>query len=104
MMTQLQHSCKIEKDVKEELKSELEKKKNVIYQLTEETTMLQYQLKQAQEQKTTVMGEKDMLNATVERLKQNVNQLRMSSRDDQQSNEQIGRLEREMEKIKLEKA
>jgi hypothetical protein len=33
--------------VKEELKSELEKKKNVIYQLTEETTMLQYQLKQA---------------------------------------------------------
>jgi hypothetical protein len=50
------------------------------------------------------MGEKDMLNATVERLKQNVNQLRMSSRDDQQSNEQIGRLEREMEKIKLEKA
>lgn len=90
--------------MKEELKSELEKKKNVIYQLTEETTMLQYQLKQVEEQKTTVMGEKDMLNATVERLKQNVNQLRMSSRDDQQSNEQIGRLEREMEKIKLEKA
>lgn len=90
--------------MKEELKSELEKKKNVIYQLTEETTMLQYQLKQVEEQKTTVMGEKDMLNATVERLKQNVNQLRMSSRDDQQSNEQIGRLEREMEKIKSEKA
>lgn len=45
-----------------------------------------------------------MLNATVERLKQNVNQLRMSSRDDQQSNEQIERLEREIEKIKLEKA
>lgn len=88
--------------MKEELKSELDKKKNVIYQLTEETTMLQYQLKQLEEQLTTVMGEKDMLNATVERLKQNVNMLRMSSRDDQQNNEQIGRLEREIEKIKQE--
>ena len=56
MLAQLEQTTKIEKEVKEELKSELEKKKNLIYELTEETTTLKYQLRESEQQLTSTRG------------------------------------------------
>ena len=103
IISQLEHTSKSQKEAIEEAKVELDRKKQQTHKLTEEVVSQQSSRRQQEEKLLGVEGEKDVLVLTVDRLKQTIQQMRVSMQEDSRLVEQLGQLERELARVKTEK-